>query len=49
MAAITARATSPRLCDGMSVAMPTPMPEVPLSSSIGRRAGSSFGSLNAPS
>ena len=38
-----------RLCEGMSVAMPTPMPDVPFSSSIGRRAGRSFGSLNAPS
>ncbi len=47
--ATTARATSPRLCEGMSVAMPTPMPEAPFNSSSGRRAGSSFGSSNAPS
>ena len=49
MVATTARATSARLCEGMSVAMPTPMPEAPLRSSSGRRAGRSFGSWNAPS
>jgi hypothetical protein len=44
-----ARATSRRLCGGMSVAMPTAMPVAPLSSTFGRRAGSSFGSSSVPS
>ena len=49
IAATAAARLRSRLCDGMSVAMPTPMPDVPFSSSIGSRAGRSFGSLNAPS
>ena len=41
--------TSPTLCGGMSVAMPTAMPEAPLSSTCGSRAGISFGSSRVPS
>ena len=44
-----AAATSRRLCDGISVAMPTAMPDAPLSSTNGRRAGSSRGSCVDPS
>jgi hypothetical protein len=44
-----AETTSLTLCGGMSVAMPTAMPEVPFSSTFGRRAGSSRGSSNVPS
>ena len=44
-----AAATSRRLCGGMSVAMPTAMPVVPLSSTLGRRAGSTDGSSIVPS
>jgi len=44
-----AAATSRRLCGGMSVAMPTAMPVVPLSSTCGRRAGSHEGSSRVPS
>jgi hypothetical protein len=47
--ATAACATSVRLCEGISVARPTAMPEAPLSSTIGRRAGSDFGSLCWPS
>ena len=47
--ATAAAATSRRLCGGISVAMPTAMPDAPLSSSIGRRAGSSRGSWYEPS
>ena len=47
--ATAAFATSARLCDGISVARPTAMPEAPFSSTIGRRAGSSFGSSVEPS
>jgi len=36
--------TSRRLCGGMRVAMPTAMPDVPLTSSCGTRAGSTSGS-----
>jgi hypothetical protein len=49
MVATTAPAISRRLCGGMSVAMPTPMPDAPFARSIGSRAGRSFGSWNAPS
>ena len=42
-------ATSRRLCGGMSVAMPTAMPEVPFSSRFGRRAGRITGSSSVPS
>ncbi|MCR6650571.1 MAG: hypothetical protein NVV73_03245 [Cellvibrionaceae bacterium] len=41
--------TSPRLCGGMLVAMPTAMPPEPLTSRFGKRAGSTFGSLSEPS
>ena len=44
-----AAATSRRLCDGISVARPTAMPEAPLSSTNGRRPGKSRGSSNSPS
>ena len=44
-----AAATSRRLCEGISVAMPTAMPDAPLSSTNGKRAGSSFGSWIEPS
>ena len=44
-----AATTSRTLCDGMSVAMPTAMPEAPLSSTCGSREGSSFGSFIVPS
>ena len=37
--------TSPRLCGGMFVAMPTAMPADPLISSSGTFAGSTAGSL----
>ena len=47
--ATAACATSVRLCDGISVARPTAMPEAPFSSTIGRRAGSVFGSMVEPS
>jgi hypothetical protein len=41
--------TSPRLCGGMLVAMPTAMPVLPLTSSCGNRAGMTTGSLPVPS
>ena len=44
-----ASTTSPRLCGGMSVAMPTAMPEAPFSSTCGSREGRSFGSSSVPS
>lgn len=47
--ATAALATSRRLCGGISVARPTAMPEAPLSSTIGSRAGKSCGSSKAPS
>jgi len=37
------------LCGGTSVAMPTAMPVVPLSSRCGRRAGIQVGSSRVPS
>jgi len=49
ISSFAASATSVRLCGGISVAMPTAMPEAPLSSTKGRRAGSSCGSVKAPS
>ena len=42
--ATTAAATSRKLCEGISVAMPTAMPDAPLSNTKGKRAGSNFGS-----
>ena len=41
----TASMTSPRLCGGMLVAMPTAMPPAPLTSRFGKRAGRTTGSL----
>jgi hypothetical protein len=46
---IAAAATSRRLCAGISVAMPTAIPEAPLSSRKGRRAGRKAGSSKEPS
>ena len=44
MKAIVASITSRRLCGGMFVAIPTAMPEEPLTSRFGKRAGSTSGS-----
>ena len=44
-----AATTSPRLCGGMLVAMPTAMPVVPFTSRFGNAAGSTDGSVRAPS
>ena len=41
--------TSPRLCGGMFVAMPTAMPPPPFTSRLGKRAGSTVGSWFCPS
>jgi hypothetical protein len=41
--------TSRRLCGGMFVAMPTAMPEAPLTRRLGTRAGSTSGSVSEPS
>ena len=41
--------TSRRLCGGMFVAMPTAMPDAPLTSRFGTRAGSTVGSRWEPS
>ena len=46
---IVASITSPRLCGGMLVAMPTAMPWLPLTSRLGKRAGSTVGSTREPS
>ena len=40
--------TSPRLCGGMFVAMPTAMPWPPLTSRFGKRLGRTEGSWNSP-
>ena len=42
-------ATSRRLCGGMLVAMPTAMPEEPLTSRLGNRLGRTVGSCVLPS
>ena len=42
--ATAAEATSRKLCDGISVAIPTAIPEAPLSNTNGKRAGNNFGS-----
>ena len=49
--AIQARAesSSPALCGGMLVAMPTAMPDAPLASRFGNAAGSTTGSESLPS
>ena len=39
ISAMQASMTSPRLCGGMLVAMPTAMPPAPLTSRFGNRAG----------
>ena len=44
-----ASTTSPRLCGGMFVAIPTAMPAEPLISRFGMRAGSTVGSSSLPS
>ena len=44
--AMQAETISVRLCGGMLVAMPTAMPEEPLMSRFGMRAGSTAGSLS---
>ena len=41
--------TSPRLCGGMLVAMPTAMPPAPLTSRLGKPAGRTVGSSREPS
>ena len=41
----SASTTSPRLCGGTLVAIPTAMPEEPLMSRLGMRAGSTTGSV----
>ena len=47
--ATTASMTSPRLCGGMFVAMPTAIPCEPLTSRFGSREGSTTGSCSYPS
>ena len=49
MKAQVASTVSARLCGGMLVAMPTAMPEEPLTSRFGKRAGSTVGSWVLPS
>ena len=49
MKAIVAAIVSLRLCGGMFVAMPTAMPDEPLTSRFGKRAGSTDGSCSEPS
>ena len=49
MISIVASTTSQRLCGGMLVAMPTAMPEEPLTSRFGNFAGSTVGSTSEPS
>ena len=47
--AIAALATSRKLCEGISVAMPTAIPDAPFKRTNGKRAGSNLGSWNEPS
>ena len=47
--ALQASITSLRLCGGILVAMPTAMPEEPLTSKVGILAGSTKGSCSEPS
>ena len=49
MSAIVASQISPRLCGGMLVAMPTAMPDEPLTSRFGSLAGSTDGCWVVPS
>ncbi len=45
----SADSSSPALCGGMLVAMPTAMPAAPLASRFGNAAGSTTGSESLPS
>ena len=47
--ATAAEATSRKLCEGISVAIPTAIPDAPLSNTNGKRAGNNLGSWNEPS
>ena len=49
ISAVQASITSPRLCGGILVAMPTAMPPAPLTRRLGKRAGSTTGSCSLPS
>ena len=49
ISAMVASTTSRRLWGGMLVAIPTAMPELPLTSRLGARAGSTVGSSMRPS
>ena len=49
MSSTVASTTSPRLCGGMFVAIPTAMPDEPLTSRFGNFAGSTIGSTSEPS
>ena len=49
ISAMQASISSPRLCGGILVAMPTAMPPAPLTSRLGKRAGSTTGSCSLPS
>ena len=46
---IAAAQTSPALCGGMLVAMPTAIPAAPFASRLGKPPGSTTGSLSSPS
>ena len=41
--------TSVKLCGGMLVAIPTAIPDAPLTNKLGKRAGKTAGSLSVPS
>jgi hypothetical protein len=49
ISATQASITSPRLCGGILVAMPTAMPPAPLTRRLGKRAGRTTGSCSLPS
>jgi hypothetical protein len=49
MSATAARQTSAKLCGGMEVAMPTAMPEPPLTSRLGSFDGRTLGSVRLSS
>ena len=49
ISAMVAATSSPRLCGGMEVAMPTAMPLLPFASRFGKAAGSTTGSRVSPS
>ena len=44
---VVASMTSPRLCGGMFVAMPTAIPWLPLTSRLGNRDGKTVGSSSS--